>query len=91
MHEVGKKWSKRSWPVQRNTPVVFATLLLCYRIVTIAELRMAGAARLLVLAWQGQPPQSSAWQALDDPADARQKKENGKGLEQRIKKDLGLK
>jgi hypothetical protein len=51
---------------------------------------MAGTARMLVLPRQGQPPQSSAWQAFHDPSDAREKG-NRQGLEKKIKKDLGLK
>jgi hypothetical protein len=45
---------------------------------------------MLVLTSQGQPSQGSAWQAVHH-LPMHGKKEIGKGLENKIKQDLGLK
>ena len=89
--EWAKKWSKKIRPVQRNTPVALTTLLLYDQIVTSAELKR----------WLEQqecsfePGKGSHLKVRlgnrSTVLPMHGKKELGKGLEQRIKKDLGLK
>ena len=82
---------KKTPPARRNNPVVFTTLLLYHRIVTSAGLKRW-------LEQQGcsfEPGKGSHLKvrlgnrSMVLPMHGR--KEIGKGLEQRIKKDLGLK
>ncbi len=86
-----KKWSKKIRLLQRNTPVDFATLLLHDRSVTSAELKRWLEQR----GCSFEPGKGSHLKVRlgnrSTVLPMHGKKEIGKGLEQRIRKDLGLK